>query len=62
MTHPTRLPDTTLSVADAIGRINVGDMTEMCAAVHSMFGLAQAGKLLNLIEAARREVAKEVEP
>jgi len=61
MTHPTRLPDTTLSVAEAMRRIGDRDMTEMCLAVNSMFGTAKANKLLALFGAARREVAKDMD-
>lgn len=54
MTHPTRQPASTLSVADAMRRITDRQMTEMCLAVNMQMGTAAANKLLDLFGAARR--------
>ncbi len=56
MTHPTRQPASTLSVADAMRRITDRQMTEMCLAVNMQMGTAAANKLLDLFGAARREM------
>lgn len=57
MTHPTRFEHPPpLSVA--VLRINDHDMTSMCLAVNQVFGQAMASRLMDLIVAARREVAK----
>ena len=61
MTHPTRLPDTTLSVAEAISRISDMDMRQMRVAVHLMIGKPSASSLQDLFDAAMREVAKDMD-
>ena len=59
MTHPTRQPKSTLTVADAMSRISDREMTEMCLAVNMQGGTARANKLLDLFGAARREIARQ---
>lgn len=58
MTHPTKQPPSTLSVADAMRRITDREMTEMCLAVNMARGSDAANRLLDLFGAARREVKK----
>lgn len=58
MTHPTKQPPSTLSVADAMRRISDREMTEMCLAVNLTKGSAAANRLPDLFGAARREVKK----
>lgn len=59
MTHPTRQPPSTLSVADAMRRISDREMAEMCLAANMQLGSAAANKLLDLFGAARREMRKD---
>ena len=56
MTHPTRFTHPP-SLKDAVERISDGEMTRMCLAVNQVFGQGMAGRLMDLIVAARREVA-----
>jgi len=55
MTHPTRFEHPP-SLKDAVARITDADMTHMCLAVNRTFGSAMAGRLMDLIVAARKEV------
>ena len=55
MTHPTRFEHPP-SLKDAVARISDKDMTHMCLAVNQTFGSAMAGRLMDLIVAARKEV------
>ena len=57
MTHPTRM-DHPPSLKDAADRISDEDMTRMCLAVNQVFGNAMAGRLMDLIVAARKETGK----
>lgn len=54
MTHPTRFQHPP-SLKDAADRISDEDMTRMCLAVNQTFGNAMAGRLMDLIVAARKE-------
>lgn len=55
MTHPTRFEHPP-PLKDAVARISDKDMTHMCLAVNQTFGSAMAGRLMDLIAAARKEV------
>ena len=55
MTHPTRFTHPP-SLKEAVARISDKDMTHMCLAVNQTFGSAMAGRLMDLIVAARKEV------
>ena len=55
MTHPTRFQHPP-SLKDAVARIDDGEMTRMCLAVNRTYGPAMAGRLMDLIVAARNEV------
>ena len=59
MTHPTRQPESAMTVADAMSRISDREMTEMCLAVNMQGGSARANKLLDLFGAARREIERQ---
>lgn len=54
MTHPTRVPHSQITVADAMRAISDREMTEMCLAVNMQMGSAAANRLLELFGAARR--------
>ena len=54
MTHPTRFQHPP-SLKDAVARIDDGEMTRMCLAVNQVFGQGMAGRLMDLIVAARRD-------
>lgn len=55
MTHPTRFTHPP-SLKEAVARIDDGEMTRMCLAVNRTYGPAMAGRLMDLIVAARNEV------
>ncbi len=55
MTHPTRFEHPP-SLKVAVERISDGEMTRMCLAVNQLFGSGLAGRLMDLIVAARKEV------
>ncbi len=57
MTHPTRFEHPP-SLKAAVERISDEDMTRMCLAVNQVFGNAMAGRLMDLIVAARKETGK----
>lgn len=57
MTHPTRFTHPP-SLKDAVARIDDGEMTRMCLAVNQVFGQGMAGRLMDLIVAARKETGK----
>jgi len=57
MTHPTRFTHPP-SLKDAVARIDDGDMARMCLAVNQVFGQGMAGRLMDLIVAARKETGK----
>ena len=57
MTHPTRM-DHPPSLKAAVERISDEDMTRMCLAVNQTFGQGMAGRLMDLIVAARKETGK----
>ncbi len=57
MTHPTRFEHPP-SLKIAVERISDEDMTRMCLAVNQVFGNAMAGRLMDLIVAARKETGK----
>lgn len=54
MTHPTRFQHPP-PLAVAVARIDDAEMTKMCLAVNQIFGSGMAGRLMDLIVAARRE-------
>lgn len=55
MTHPTRFEHPP-SLKVAVERISDDEMTRMCLAVNQTFGSGLAGRLMDLIVAARKEV------
>ena len=55
MTHPTRF-EHPVPLSVAVERISDDEMTKMCLAVNQLFGSAMAGRLMDLIVAARKEV------
>lgn len=57
MTHPTRFAHPP-PLKVAVARISYEDMTRMCLAVNRAFGSGMAGRLMDLIVAARKEVAR----
>ena len=57
MTHPTRFTHPP-SLKDAVERISDGEMTRMCLAVNQVFGQGMAGRLMDIIVAARKETGK----
>ncbi len=57
MTHPTRFEHPP-SLKIAVERISDEDMTRMCLAVNQTFGNAMAGRLMDIIVAARKETGK----
>lgn len=55
MTHPTRFEHPP-SLKVAVARISSEEMVRMCLAVNRTYGPAMAGRLMDLIVAARNEV------
>lgn len=55
MTHPTRF-EHPVPLSVAVERISDDEMTKMCLSVNMLFGSAMAGRLMDLIVAARKEV------
>lgn len=57
MTHPTRFEHPP-PLRIAVERISDEDMIRMCLAVNQAFGSGMAGRLMDLIVAARKETGK----
>lgn len=57
MTHPTRFAHPP-ALKVAVERISDDEMTRMCLAVNQVFGQGMAGRLMDLIVAARKETGK----
>lgn len=55
MTHPTRFEHPP-ALKVAVERISDDEMTRMCLAVNQAFGSGMAGRLMDLIVAARKAV------
>lgn len=55
MTHPTRF-EHPVPLSVAVERISDDEMTKMCLSVNQSFGTGMAGRLMDLICAARKAV------